>query len=178
MGQKQFRKSWLYSPILRTVWRYQRGNQNPYIEGQTTQWPKEKVQKDKQRSTKHTYKTKDRVRGTPLKTGGEIRCSGMVSSSCSTSDTRRVNLVKCSRVVGFFHINYVNNNDFKLYCNIIISYFNRWYISFPMKISLQRILTGCWLEKITCRPTMRQLHFCIHKFRNLIKMDILQSVVI
>jgi hypothetical protein len=31
---------------------------NPYIEKeQTTQWPKEKVQKDKQRSTKHTYKT-------------------------------------------------------------------------------------------------------------------------
>jgi hypothetical protein len=30
-------------------------------EEQTTQWPKEKGQKDKQRSTKHTYKTKDRV---------------------------------------------------------------------------------------------------------------------
>jgi hypothetical protein len=44
-------------------------NQNPYIEEQTTQWPKEKVQKDKQRSTKHTYKTKDRVKQTPLKTG-------------------------------------------------------------------------------------------------------------
>jgi len=30
-----------------------RGNQNPYIEEeQTTQWPKEKVQKDKQRPTK------------------------------------------------------------------------------------------------------------------------------
>jgi hypothetical protein len=44
------------------------GNQNPYIdEEQTTQWPKEKVQKDKQRSTKHTYKTKDRVTRTPLK---------------------------------------------------------------------------------------------------------------
>ena len=42
--------------------RYQRGNQNPYIEEeQTTQWPKAKVQKDKQRSTKHTNKTKDRV---------------------------------------------------------------------------------------------------------------------
>jgi hypothetical protein len=27
----------------------------------TWQWPKEKVQKDKQRSTKHTYKTKDGV---------------------------------------------------------------------------------------------------------------------
>jgi hypothetical protein len=29
----------------------------------------EKVQKDKQRSTKHTYKTKDRATRTPLKTG-------------------------------------------------------------------------------------------------------------
>jgi len=46
--------------------RYQRGNQNPYIEEeQTTQWPKEKVQKDKQPSTKHTHKTKDRVTQTP-----------------------------------------------------------------------------------------------------------------
>ena len=35
---------------VRRVWRYQRGNQNPYIEEeQTTQWPKEKVQTDKQR---------------------------------------------------------------------------------------------------------------------------------
>ena len=62
-------------------------------EEQTTQWPKEKVQKDKQRSTKHTYKTKDRVTRTPLKTGDELRCSGRVMSSCSTSGTRRVNLV-------------------------------------------------------------------------------------
>jgi hypothetical protein len=38
-------------------------------EEQTTQRPKEKVQKDKQRSTKHTYKTKDRVTRTQLKTG-------------------------------------------------------------------------------------------------------------
>jgi hypothetical protein len=46
------------------------GNQNPYIEEeQTTQWPKETVQRDKQRSTKHTYKTKDQVTRTPLKTG-------------------------------------------------------------------------------------------------------------
>ena len=88
----------------RRVWRYQRGNQNPYIEEeqttqwpkekeqttqwpkekeQTTQWPKEKVQKDKQRSTKHAYKNKDGVTRTPLKTGGELRCSRRVSSSCS-----------------------------------------------------------------------------------------------
>jgi hypothetical protein len=79
--------------LSRRIWRYQRGNQNPYIEeGQRTQWPK-KVQKVKQRSTKHTYKTKDRVTRTPIKTWGELRCSRRVSSSCSTSDTRRVNLV-------------------------------------------------------------------------------------
>ena len=38
-------------------------------EEQTTQWPKEKAQKDKQRSTKRTHKTKDRVTRTPLKPG-------------------------------------------------------------------------------------------------------------
>jgi hypothetical protein len=66
------------------VWRYQRSNQNPYIEEeQTTQWPKEKVQKDKQRYTKHTYTIKDRVTRTILKTGGTLRCSA--------SGTRRVN---------------------------------------------------------------------------------------
>jgi len=56
--------------IIRRVWRYQRGNQNLSIEEeQTTQWPKEKVPKDKQ-STKHTLKTKDWVTRTPQKTGG------------------------------------------------------------------------------------------------------------
>ena len=60
--------------------------QATYIEEeQTTQWSKEKVQKDKQRSTKHTYKTKDRVKRTPFKTGGELMCPGIVSSSCSTN---------------------------------------------------------------------------------------------
>jgi hypothetical protein len=55
---------------IRRAWRYQRGNQNPYIEEeQTTQLPKEKVQRDKQRSIKHTHKTKDRVTRTPLKAG-------------------------------------------------------------------------------------------------------------
>jgi hypothetical protein len=79
--------------LARRVWRYQRGNQNPYIEKeQTTQWPKEKVQKDKQRSTKHTYKTKDRVTRIPLKTGGELRCSGRVGSSCSTMNFHHDNV--------------------------------------------------------------------------------------
>jgi hypothetical protein len=39
--------------------------QHPHIEEeQTRQWPNEKVQKDKQRSTKH--QAKDRVTRTPL----------------------------------------------------------------------------------------------------------------
>jgi hypothetical protein len=45
-----------------------------YIEEErTTKRPKEKVQKDKQRSTKHTHKTKDRETQIPLKPGGELR---------------------------------------------------------------------------------------------------------
>ena len=67
---------------------------NPYIKGErTTQWPKGKVQKDRQRSTIHTHKTKDRVTRIPLKSRGELRCSERISSSCSPSGTRRVNLV-------------------------------------------------------------------------------------
>jgi hypothetical protein len=43
-----------------------------------------------------THKTKDRVTRTPLKTGDELRYSGRESSSCSTSGTRRVTLVRQS----------------------------------------------------------------------------------
>ena len=71
-----------------------RGNQNPSIEEeQTTQWPKQKEQKYKQRSTKHTHKTKDRV-----KPGSELMCARRASRSCSNSDTRRVNLVTNSMI--------------------------------------------------------------------------------
>ena len=65
-------RKWANLPLsLRRVWIYQRGKQNSYIdEEQTTQWPKETVQKDKQRSTKHTHKTKDRVKGTHTKYRG------------------------------------------------------------------------------------------------------------
>ena len=64
-------------------------------EGQTTQWPKDRGKKDKgkQRSTKHTHKTKDRVTRIPLNYWGEHRSFGRVSSSCSTSGIHRVNLV-------------------------------------------------------------------------------------
>jgi len=51
-------KSYTHCKVKRRrFWKYQRGNQNPYIEEeQTIQRPKEKVQKDKQRSTIHTHK--------------------------------------------------------------------------------------------------------------------------
>ena len=80
--------TWVYKTsitgYIRRVWRYQRGNHNPYNEEeQTTQWPKEKVPKNKQRSTKCTHKTKDRITWTPLKTGGELGCSGRVAVPAS-----------------------------------------------------------------------------------------------
>jgi hypothetical protein len=89
----------------RRDWRYQWGNHNPYIEEeQTIQWPKEKVQKDKQRSIKHTHKTNDRVTRTPLKSRGELRCSGRVISSCFTTGTRQL-MVYLNVVIGtlIFH---------------------------------------------------------------------------
>ena len=39
------------------------------------------------------HKTKDRVTRTPLKPGDDLSCPGWLSSSFSTSGTRRVNLV-------------------------------------------------------------------------------------
>ena len=63
----------VFPPVSKKEFEDTKGsNQNLYIEEeeQTTQRPKEKGQKDKQRSTKHTHKTKDRVTRTPLKTWG------------------------------------------------------------------------------------------------------------
>ena len=40
-----------------------------------------------------TQKTKDRATRTKLETEGELRCSGRVSSSCATCNTRRVTIV-------------------------------------------------------------------------------------
>ena len=54
---------------------------------------KRKSTKGQNDLTKYTHKTKDRVTQTPRKTGGKLRCSGRVGSSCSNSDTHRVNLV-------------------------------------------------------------------------------------
>jgi hypothetical protein len=78
----------------RRVWRYQRGNQNPYIEEeQTTQWTKTKYKRTNNDLQNININTKYRVTRTPLKTRRELRCSGRVGSSFSTSGTSRVNLV-------------------------------------------------------------------------------------
>ena len=50
-----------------------------------------KVQKYKQRSTNHTYNTKDRVTRTLLKTWGELRCSGRVDSTFTTAEIKMDN---------------------------------------------------------------------------------------
>jgi hypothetical protein len=49
---------------------------------------RKKVQKDKQRSTKHTYKTKDGVTQTQLKTGL------MLTSVCMNMDYEQVKIKK------------------------------------------------------------------------------------
>ena len=41
----------------------------------------------------NSQKTRNQVTGTPMKTVGELMCSGRVSSSCSVSDTRRATLL-------------------------------------------------------------------------------------
>ena len=79
---------------LTRVWRYQNDDENPSVNQKKNRQHNGQTKKYKQRSTKHTYKTKDRSTRTRLKTGGELRCSGRVSSFCSISGTRRVNLVK------------------------------------------------------------------------------------
>ena len=73
----------------RRAWRYQRGNQNPYIKTMAKRIKYKRTNNDLQ----NRQKTKDRVTRTSLKTGGELRCSGRASSSCSASCTRRINLV-------------------------------------------------------------------------------------
>ena len=57
------------------------------------QWSKGRGPLNKQLSTKHTHKNKDRVTRTPIQAWGKLICSGRVSSSCATSGTRRVNQV-------------------------------------------------------------------------------------
>jgi hypothetical protein len=89
---------------------------------------------NKQWSTKHIHKTKDRVTRTPLITMGELRCPGRISSSWSTSGSRRVSLVtnpvisdewgKCLRQVehirGYFLTQIFHSGQLSFHNSIIV----------------------------------------------------------
>ena len=102
--------------------------------GQTTQWPKEKGQKDKERSTKHTYKTKDRVTRTSLNTRGELRFYFWLSlyiyiaswlcflHSSQSNDLKRNNSFHIVIYGNFFHL---ENSVIYRHLYIIIIYLNR-----------------------------------------------------
>ena len=71
-----------------------RVNKKPQIEErQTTQWPKEKGQTTIYKTLHRKQKIEQRK---PIKTWGELMCSGSVSSSCSTNGTRCVTLLVIS----------------------------------------------------------------------------------
>jgi hypothetical protein len=83
--------------LTRRVWRYQREVIRIRILKKNRQ---HNDQKKKYKGTNNdlqnihiNLKAKDWVTRIPLKTVGELGCSGRVSSSSSTSGTRRVNLV-------------------------------------------------------------------------------------
>jgi hypothetical protein len=67
---------------------------------------RKKYKRKKQRSTKHTHKTKDRVTRSPLKTGGELRCSGRMSGSSSTD----IRLWKYTKVIGKIVMGFILEN--------------------------------------------------------------------
>jgi hypothetical protein len=77
----------------RRVWRYQRGVTRIH-KSKKDMYRQNNDQKKKDKSQTTIYKTLHRKlkssNTNPIKNRGELRCSRRVSSSCSTSDTRRV----------------------------------------------------------------------------------------
>ena len=136
------------SHVLKTIFRFcdrsvsmvckkslkiSKGNQNLQIEGQKTQRQKEKGQNDKQWSTNHIHKTKDRVTRPLLKTG-------RIRNSCSTSGTRRVNIVTNPLIIHFgrtvvfffrcshlFCINFIGRSSWR------VTFHNYIYISYKWR---------------------------------------------
>jgi len=76
---------------VKRVWRYQRIRISKKDRQHNDQKKKDiRTNNDLQNIT---HNTKDGVTRIPLKPGGELRCTRKVGSSCSSSGTRRVNLV-------------------------------------------------------------------------------------
>jgi hypothetical protein len=78
---------------LRRVWRYQRVIRIRISKNSQHKVKLKEYKRTKNDQQNNTHQTKDRVTRTPLTTGGELRCSRRIISSCSTRDIRRVNLV-------------------------------------------------------------------------------------
>ena len=82
------------------AWKCQRGNQKD-------RQCNDQKKKDKQQSTNHYTKNKDRATRTPLKIWGELRSSGRISRCCSTCDTHRVTLVTHPEMYVVFPVHWV-----------------------------------------------------------------------
>ena len=129
--------------LWRRVWR---DNQNPHIEEeQTTQWPKENVQKDKQRSTKHTS-----CRNTPasnlqfLKFYCKLKKKNMITLSlvwtCFYLYVQN-RLVKTSRLILFYFFFFLHHNiDW-----FLLFLYNR-YLSNPLK----NVMCICCCHRYIC----------------------------
>ena len=84
-------------------------------EGQTMLWPKKKEKRTNNDLQNTTQKTTGQATRTPLKSSGEFRCSGRVSSSCSTRDTRRVNASRREH-----HPRQIKNKKYNLVVAVLI----------------------------------------------------------
>ena len=82
-------------------------------EGKKTQWSKEKVQKDIQRSIKHTHKTKDRV--TRVQTPLKIVVSRPILKPSVPSDTDPRSGLHCFNSLFQIHsvaVKYINSDKY------------------------------------------------------------------
>ena len=67
---------------------------------------------NKQRSTKHTYKTKDQVTRTPQKTGGELRLKGYVCQASTYGLVLNVDY-KTKQIIVIFTISSYSTRTFR-----------------------------------------------------------------
>ena len=91
--------------------------------------------KDKQGSTKHTHKTTDRVTRTPLKPGGERRCSGRVLGKITCKRHLQKSIVNTGNLcIPFFCV--ITAADLLFYYSIWIHTFFRYigiqYVRIPI----------------------------------------------
>jgi hypothetical protein len=95
---KQGNNNIFYDLDERRVWRYKRNNHICKSKDRRHNGQKKKDKRTNNDLQNTTQKSKDQATWTPLRTGDELRCSGRVCSSCSTSDTLVADLVKITQI--------------------------------------------------------------------------------